>query len=157
MKQCWRCRKSGDERFEFNIHHIDGDQQNDIPINKLRLCKRCHDYVQGICDNCLEQKLCYLDRFRRCWQFEDSIPPIYFKPKIDWDSSMIPAMKENEMEIHRFCVVCKTDFIVDNRYVSNDLWCPKCMNELVKNNDPRRWKLLQEWKASLGDVQAGGH
>lgn len=66
-------------------------------------------------------------------------------------------MKENEMEIHRFCVVCKIDFIVDNKYISNDLWCPKCMNELVEKNDPRRWKLLQEWKASLGNAQAGSY
>lgn len=70
---------------------------------------------------------------------------------------MISVMEENMLEKHRFCVVCKIDFIVDNRYISNELWCPKCMNELVEKNDPRRWKLLQEWKASLMDVQTAGH
>lgn len=62
---------------------------------------------------------------------------------------MIPAMKEINMEIHRFCVVCKKDFIVDNKYISNNLWCPNCLIELIKKNDPERWEMLEDWKRRL--------
>ena len=76
MKQCWKCRTTTHDHM---IHHVNGDHNDEKPQNLLRLCQKCHDLMQGICDKCEGQKDCYTQKLQRCWRFEDALPPIYFK------------------------------------------------------------------------------
>jgi len=78
MRQCWKCRKRGDE---VNIHHVNGNPEDEKPQNCLGLCKECHDLVQGICDKCIKQKYCFVQNLQRCWGFDDALPPLYFRDK----------------------------------------------------------------------------
>ena len=77
MKQCWKCRTTTSKNM---LHHINGNQEDEKPQNLLRLCVKCHDLIQGICDKCLNQRDCFNQKLQRCWRLEDALPPIYFKP-----------------------------------------------------------------------------
>ncbi len=60
-KQCWRCRTITQPT---EIHHIDGNHENQNPQNLLRHCQKCHDLAQGICDKCQDQKVCYVQKLQ---------------------------------------------------------------------------------------------
>jgi len=66
-----------------NIHHINGNHEDDSAYNRIGLCGKCHDLVQGICDKCTNQGECHIKKFQECWHFEDALPPIYFRMKED--------------------------------------------------------------------------
>ena len=94
MKQCWRCRTTSEPT---GIHHIDGNHDNQKPQNLLRLCQKCHDFIQGICDKCASQKDCHIQKLQRCWMFENALPPIYFREKSNgegYDSHPEPLKQE---------------------------------------------------------------
>jgi len=75
MKQCWKCRKVGDNE----IHHINGNHSDNRPFNHINLCCKCHNLVQGICDKCIDQGSCHIKKLQQCWAFEDNLPPIFFR------------------------------------------------------------------------------
>lgn len=42
----WVCELCGTYKNRFmQIHHIDGDYENNHPLNLLKLCKTCHDDI----------------------------------------------------------------------------------------------------------------
>jgi len=86
LSQCFRCKRRGN----FNFHHIDGngsqlpiEKQNNYPDNLITLCPSCHDIVEGICSKCFARNNCNKRKFKECWNFEDALPPIYFKTAED--------------------------------------------------------------------------
>jgi predicted amidophosphoribosyltransferase len=149
MKTCWRCRI----RNEYgSIHHINGNHNDDWLGNKVNLCLRCHDLVQGICDKCAIQSDCHFKHFANCWRFEDALPPIYFKPKDEKTS--IESIDKEIMALREArevpCVDCGKPHL---RKFDIDLWCPKCLEKLIVRQDPERWKRLQKWKKDLDMVK----
>lgn len=151
MKRCWRCRK--EIETYCGPHHIDGNHSNDLLINQITLCQKCHDLVQGICDKCLNQKDCHIKRFQKCWHFEDALPPIYFK-------SITETAKEMKKEIRQYrktlvisingidtpvkCMLCNAD-IKDNADPGKDIICPLCTQFLSQK--PRMLgEDFEDWK-----------
>lgn len=78
MSICWKCKI---KIKEFQIHHVDGNHENDNFNNKVYLCNKCHDLIQGICNNCKKQQECYAAYFNICWEDVSKPPPVYFEIK----------------------------------------------------------------------------
>lgn len=91
VRECRKCRMAV---TNWGLHHINGKGNDDRLNNKIRLCPRCHDLVQGICDKCQNQSFCSYPKFNMCWRFEDALPPIYFKQKIEEETSTISLTNE---------------------------------------------------------------
>ena len=83
MRQCWMCRTTKDEGI--GIHHTNGnhsENRNNSLWNKINLCRKCHDLVQGICDKCANQNGCYVKKLQQCWAFSDALPPIFYRERM---------------------------------------------------------------------------
>ena len=150
MNRCWRCRGIS---YAGSIHHINGDGQDDRISNKIRLCLKCHDFVQGICGKCDQQVNCYVKRFQLCWKFEDNVPPIYFRNKIEGDSIMISVDNDKPSIKTVHCAICKVPFqkLINAHW--SVIFCDKCLISLIELNFPNQWKMLQKWKIDLETVE----
>src|SRR4030042_4922211 len=98
--KCWKC---GTKIKEKSIHHINRNPEDENLSNKISLCRKCHDLVQAICDNCMDQSNCHVRKFRMCWQFENAIPPIYFSvasPAVRHDRDMNSHEKKSIISIN---------------------------------------------------------
>jgi len=148
MKQCWRCRTTMEG---VHRHHINGDHELNMPTNLINLCKKCHDLVQGICDECIAQSECHTKKFVECWRFDKALPPIHFRAKSDIieDEPKKPIISVNgdKYPLKRACDSCHQKFISLNQI---DLWCTKCMEELIKIQTPDKWEILQDFKRGIG-------
>lgn len=78
MSICWKCKI---EIKEYKIHHVDGNHENNNFNNKVYLCSKCNDLIQGICNICENQQKCYTAYFSICWEDVFKPPPVYFKIK----------------------------------------------------------------------------
>lgn len=81
-KKCKKCRRIAEK---VSKHHIDGlgthlpiEAQNNKSKNLINLCDDCHNQVEGVCSECGDREYCNTIKFKECWRFEDSIPPIHF-------------------------------------------------------------------------------
>jgi len=140
--QCWRCRST---THLTGIHHINADPNDQKPQNLLRLCQKCHNLIQGICDKCKDQKDCYIQKLQRCWRFEDSLPPIEFRPKDQvegYDSHPEPLKPEKVNEIHNLIKIGHT--IQSSMITETYLKSPNFLEHFVQCDlcqDWIRWKL----------------
>ena len=83
--KCWKCKNEELQNEEdVSLHHIRG---HDIGYEVIPLCKHHHDLVEGVCNKCIRQSECFETLFARCWQFDDTIPPVYFQQK-NWSIIM---------------------------------------------------------------------
>lgn len=165
MKQCWKCRST---ISDTNIHHVNGNRKDEKPQNLLRLCPKCHDLIQGICDKCITQKDCYTQKLQRCWAFEDALPPIYFRTRIDTPVQIkISPKKEPTKASDEFkgvvyvidleklvpCYVCGRDVSFERINKDKDVICPYCVFLLCGN--PRKIleggkkETIEQWKERL--------
>lgn len=96
MKQCWRCRTT---KEATGLHHIDGNSNNSVTHNLIRLCKRCHDLAQGICDQCKIQSSCGVRYFTSCWGFDGALPPIHFRKKEALESDPENEKSANPLKV----------------------------------------------------------
>ena len=85
MINCARC---GVPIGPDDTHHINGNHEDDSAYNRIGLCGKCHDFVQGVCDKCRGQEECHKNLFLECWRFEDAILPIHFRMK----QEMLPSV-----------------------------------------------------------------
>lgn len=138
MRQCWRCRSTISENA---IHHINGNHEDENPQNLLRLCPKCHDLVQGICDKCEGQKDCYVQKLQRCWAFEDAIPPIYFH-KVSTDGLSEDVKQEKRSDFKDLIKIghniessmISETYMKTTEFLENFVRCDYC-------RDWVRWKL----------------
>jgi hypothetical protein len=145
MKQCWRCRTT---ISEISVHHIDGNPENEKPQNLLRLCKKCHDFIQGICDNCKDQKFCYVQKLQRCWAFEDSLPPIYFRPKDKDEWSDSHPQQPKHKKVNNIKGLVKIGHKLDSSMISETyLNSPEFLENFVKCDICGEWI---RWRLSKG-------
>ena len=80
MRQnCWKCSIEGVKTPTESLHHINGHFKGQT----IPLCKKHHDFIEGICGKCQEQETCWLEHFKQCWKYEDSVPPIHFREKTE--------------------------------------------------------------------------
>ena len=163
MRQCWRCRTT---KNYVGSHHINRNHNDSRSFNKIGLCKRCHDVIQGVCDKCSNQPDCHIKRFQQCWYFDDAIPPIYYRPYTDGrvkdpklenlnninrlsengendKTSMISADKGTETNRsltcrNRFCSICGSN--VPSRLVEKDkeIVCANCRGKSMAKQNRNR-------------------
>lgn len=147
MSKCFKCKKRGN----FSYHHIDGmgsqlpiDKQNNNSSNLISLCPACHDIIEGICSKCFVRNNCNKNKFKECWGFEDSLPPIHFRTIEDIFEENL--FIEKSYEAH--CPKCGSDNIIriskwtyDGVYKHSSNWiaiyrCSKCNKKFsrVLNN-----------------------
>lgn len=133
MKQCWRCRSTISENM---VHHVNGNHLDQKPQNLLRLCLKCHDLMQAICDNCDNQSACYIQKLQRCWGFEKALPPIYYIPK-EIESRQMVNQKEKwhrrplESETATLdtvrCEICGKNYVWRLSEGKTSMICPMCV------------------------------
>lgn len=157
-KTCWRCKtKEG----IINIHHINGDPTHEALWNKVNLCQKCHDFVQGICDNCLTQKDCSIKKFQVCWAFETAFPPIFYRgikgnlsqlqegKEVSKDENLTPLKPLNNIPIIPLtyegstkekdrCSLCKKPYQWKLSRGMVEFICPSCVIILTGNVNIRR-------------------
>ena len=148
MKQCWRCRTTTSENM---IHHVNGNHEDEKPQNLLRLCLKCHDLVQGICDKCNQQKDCYIQKLQRCWRFEDALPPIYFRPKQESNGNgqgKVNAKPQKVKKINNIINLTKFGHQIESSMISGTyLKSPEFLKHFVKCDLCGDWV---KWKLSSG-------
>ncbi len=163
MKNCWRCRtKIG----IINIHHIDGDFQNNVKFNQINLCAKCHNLIQGICDKCSNQANCHIKLFRECWYFEDNLPPIHFSEgsdsppvpkkrrkfnKIKHLSQKSENLNSSTISIDKIsCLICGRDISKERIDSTKQIICAQCVFFMVANPRKRfnnnKIESIEVWK-----------
>lgn len=105
---CWKCKNNDIlNKKKVSKHHIQGHLKGlEIP-----LCKTHHNLIEGICGKCQDQQDCWLKKFKQCWHFEDSLPPIFFRPKqisIDADAFEANCPKCKSSDIKRISLWKRT-------------------------------------------------
>lgn len=139
--KCWKCKK---QINKINIHHVDGNHENNNFNNKVYLCKKCHDLVQGICDKCEKLKSCRMAIFKECWSFDDAFPPIYFKinslPRESINCKSMVYLKDNQLYI--ICLLGKINNKFKYPCQFNNYGCayekfPKKLKEVFNINEYR--------------------
>jgi hypothetical protein len=103
-----RCKRCG-RKERIQIHHVNGNHEDNNLRNKISLCNKCHDFIEAICSHCLNQPSCFAQRLQDNLIFEDTIPlPCFVKGKASPPPSTAPLKKqaqpskkkEKEIEIY---------------------------------------------------------
>lgn len=109
--KCWKCGK-GPLRKE-NIHHINFNDEDNSPINRIPLCPTCHDLIEGICTICQNMGVCHTRKFKDCWRYETNLPPIHFARTIGKENQVKSDIWNNRLNILTesgcFCTKCSLE------------------------------------------------
>lgn len=134
MLHCSRC---GVPIGPDNVHHINGNHDDDSAHNKIGLCMKCHDFIQGICDKCSRQSECHVKRFRECWHFEDALPPIHFR---SMNEQLLENQNENNSARSMMSVV-KGRVHLDREPIEKEeiIYGPRLNPEDVWAKEDQRW------------------